>query len=103
MSFQTTPDDDIVKRVETVGRVQPHAKAKIVDQDGNIVPIGTPGEILVAGYLLQKGYWEDADRTGMAMKEDAEGTLWMSSGDQGVMDEDGYLRGQLVSPLPVRC
>jgi acyl-CoA synthetase (AMP-forming)/AMP-acid ligase II len=44
-----------MKRVETVGRVQPHVKAKLIDVDGNIVPVGTPGEICVAGYLLQKG------------------------------------------------
>lgn len=55
VSFQTTTDDPIIKRVETVGRALPHVKAKIVDTDGNIVPVGTPGEILVSGYLLQKG------------------------------------------------
>lgn len=55
VSFQTTPADPILKRVETVGRVQPHVKAKVVDLEGNIVPIGTPGEVHIAGYLLQKG------------------------------------------------
>ena len=55
VSFQTTPDDPIMKRVETVGRVRPHVKAKIVDPEGNIVPIETPGELLVSGYLVQKG------------------------------------------------
>jgi acyl-CoA synthetase (AMP-forming)/AMP-acid ligase II len=56
VSFQTTPEDPIIKRVETVGKVQPHVKAKIIDSDGNIVKVGRPGEICVAGYLLQKGY-----------------------------------------------
>jgi Acyl-CoA synthetases (AMP-forming)/AMP-acid ligases II len=55
VSFQTTPADPIIKRVETVGKVQPHVKAKLVDRKGNIVPVGTPGEICVAGYLVQKG------------------------------------------------
>lgn len=55
VSFQTMYDDPIEKRVETVGTVQPHVKAKIVDPSGNVVPLGTPGEICVAGYLLQKG------------------------------------------------
>lgn len=55
VSFQTTPADPIEKRVETVGKVQPHVKAKLIDSEGNIVPIGVPGEICVAGYLLQKG------------------------------------------------
>lgn len=56
VSFQTTPADPIIKRVETVGKVLPHVTAKIVDQDGKVVPKGTPGEMLVKGYLVQKGY-----------------------------------------------
>lgn len=55
VSFQTTPADPIIKRVETVGKVQPHVKAKIIDSEDKIVPIGVPGQICVAGYLLQKG------------------------------------------------
>lgn len=56
MSFQTTPADPITKRVETIGKILPHVTAKIVDTDGSIVPRGTPGEILIKGYLVQKGY-----------------------------------------------
>lgn len=92
VSFQTTPADDITKRTETVGKIQPHVKAKIIDPDGNIVPVGSPGEICIAGYVLQKGYWGDEEQTKAAMKEDENGTLWMHSGDEGVMDEEGYLR-----------
>ena len=55
MSFQTTIDDPIIKRVETAGKVRPHVKDKIVDEGGNVEPIGTPGELLVSGYLVQKG------------------------------------------------
>ncbi|KAI4518954.1 acetyl-CoA synthetase-like protein [Schizophyllum commune Loenen D] len=92
VSFQTVPEDPIIKRVETVGRVQPHVKAKIVDGNGNVVPVGTPGQLLVAGYLLQKGYWNDDAQTQAVMKQDENGTLWMHTGDEGIMDEDGYLR-----------
>ena len=56
VSFQTNPDDPIIKRVETVGRPLPHVRAKIVNEQRETVPLGTPGEILVSGYLLQKGY-----------------------------------------------
>ena len=56
VSFQTTPADPIIKRVETVGKILPNVTAKIVNRDGNIVPRGTPGEVLVKGYLVQKGY-----------------------------------------------
>lgn len=55
VSFQSTPTDPVIKRVETVGKVQPHVRAKVIDPQGNIVPVGTPGELCVTGYLLQKG------------------------------------------------
>ncbi|KAF8886542.1 hypothetical protein BD779DRAFT_1786507, partial [Infundibulicybe gibba] len=92
VAFQTTPADPIEKRVETVGRVQPHVRAKLLDPDGNVVPIGTPGEICIAGYLLQKGYWQDEEQTRSVMKKDGDGTLWMHTGDEGIMDEEGYLQ-----------
>jgi acyl-CoA synthetase (AMP-forming)/AMP-acid ligase II len=56
VSFQTTPVDSITQRVETVGKVLPHVMAKVVDYAGNVVPVNTPGELLVSGYLLQNGY-----------------------------------------------
>lgn len=56
VSFQTTPADPIIKRVETVGKVQPHVKAKLINEEGKVVPVGTPGEVCIAGYLLQKGF-----------------------------------------------
>jgi len=92
VSFQTTPSDTVLQRVETVGKVHPHVRAKIVDTHGNVVPVNTPGELLVTGYLVQKGYWADAEQSASVMKLDDEGTLWMHTGDEGVMDEDGYLR-----------
>jgi acyl-CoA synthetase (AMP-forming)/AMP-acid ligase II len=55
VSFQSTPADPVIKRVETVGKIQPHVKAKVVDSNGEVVPVNTPGQIVVAGYLLQKG------------------------------------------------
>lgn len=92
VSFQTTHKDPLEKRVETVGTVQPHVQAKIVDPEGKVVPVGVPGEICVAGYLLQKGYWEDEEQTNKVMRTDEEGTQWMYTGDEGIMDEQGYLR-----------
>ncbi|KAI0345202.1 acyl-CoA synthetase [Trametopsis cervina] len=92
VSFQTVPSDPLIKRVETVGKVHPHVRAKIVDPSGKVVPIGTPGELLVSGYHLQKGYWGDEEQTASVMKRDEEGTLWMHTGDEGIMDEEGYLR-----------
>lgn len=92
VSFQTTPADPLIKRVETVGKIHPHVKAKVVDNDGKVVPIGKAGELLVSGYLLQKGYWKDERHTNEAMKRDENGTLWMHTGDEAVMDAEGYVR-----------
>ena len=69
-------------------------KAKLVDPQGNVVPIGKPGELLVAGYPLQKGYWNDEAHTQQVMRRDEEGTLWMHTGDEGIMDEEGYLKSK---------
>lgn len=106
VSFQTTPADPLIKRVETVGKIHPHASAKIISTDrkhavdehhtseheDDIVPIGAPGELLVAGYMLQAGYWRDPEQTAQVMRRDKTGTLWMHTGDEAIMDEEGYLR-----------
>jgi len=92
VSFQTTPADSITHRVETVGKVRPHVMAKVVDLAGNIVPVNTPGELLVSGYSLQKGYWNDKDQTDMVVRKDENGISWMHTGDEVTLDDDGYLR-----------
>ncbi|KAF9068901.1 hypothetical protein BDP27DRAFT_1326471 [Rhodocollybia butyracea] len=95
VSFQTTPADPLINRVETVGKILPHVKAKIIDPQGKIVPVGTPGQVCVAGYLLQKGYWNDEEHTHQVAYKDAgddSDTVWMHTGDEGILDEEGYLR-----------
>src|SRR5216110_3370100 len=59
-STVTTTDDPIERRVSTVGRAMPHTEVKIVDPEGRIVPRGTTGELLTRGYLVMRGYWDDA-------------------------------------------
>jgi acyl-coenzyme A synthetase/AMP-(fatty) acid ligase len=39
-------------------------------------------------------YWNDEEQTRSVMKMDEQGTLWMHTGDEGIMDEDGYLQGE---------
>ncbi|KDN40110.1 hypothetical protein RSAG8_08310, partial [Rhizoctonia solani AG-8 WAC10335] len=79
-------------RVESVGKVQPHVRAKVIDGHGAIVPVGVPGELCISGYLLQKGYWGNPEQTSAVMKSDGEGTFWMHTGDQVVLDKEGYLK-----------
>ncbi|KAH8652656.1 putative long-chain-fatty-acid-CoA ligase [Tricladium varicosporioides] len=89
-SFMTFTDDPIEKRLKTVGRILPHMKAKIIDTMGNIVPLGSRGELCVAGFALQKGYWQNSEKTAEVMITDANGILWMHTGDEAIFDEEGY-------------
>ncbi|TFA97570.1 Putative acyl-CoA synthetase YngI [Trichoderma ghanense] len=88
--FNAFTDDAMTRRLTTVGTLMPHAQAKIVDRDGNIVPIGTRGELCMAGYQLQAGYWNNSEKTNEVMVRDAAGVLWLHTGDEAVFDQDGY-------------
>jgi fatty-acyl-CoA synthase len=88
LTTQTATDDPLTERVETVGRVHPHAEAKIIGPDGAILPRGEQGEYCSRGYAVMLGYWDDPEKTAEAI--DADG--WMHSGDLATMDENGYVR-----------
>ncbi|EON63135.1 hypothetical protein W97_02362 [Coniosporium apollinis CBS 100218] len=91
-SFMTFTDDPVEKRLSTVGKILPHMKAKIVDAKGEILPIGCRGELCVAGFALQKGYWRNPEKTAESMITDDDGIRWMHTGDEAVFDEGGYCR-----------
>ena len=86
VSFHTAVDDELERKVGTVGHTIPHVESKIVDGDDRIVAPGETGEILTRGYNVMLGYWDDQERTSEAI--DAAG--WMHTGDLGTMDEYGY-------------
>jgi fatty-acyl-CoA synthase len=86
LSFQTSVDDPVERRVTTVGRVLPHIEIKLVDEEKRIVPRGTPGELLTRGYCVMPGYWNDPERTAKAIDE----AHWIASGDVATLDEEGY-------------
>jgi fatty-acyl-CoA synthase len=88
ISFITRPDDDLERRVSTVGRAMPNVEAKIIDPvTGQALPRGAAGEVCTRGYVVMRGYWDDAAATADAV--DAGG--WMHTGDLGVIDDGGYL------------
>ena len=86
VSFQSSRDDPLERRVSTVGRVQPHIEVKVVDRDGRIVPPGVPGELLTRGYSVMRGYWADDPATAAAIDE----ARFMHTGDLATIDADGY-------------
>jgi fatty-acyl-CoA synthase len=88
VSFQTSLQDPLERRVSTVGRVHPHVEARVADPEGRTVALGVQGEILTRGYSIMHGYWNDIEKTEEAV--DAAG--WMHTGDLGIMDDEGYLK-----------
>ncbi|KAK7936694.1 uncharacterized protein PG986_015132 [Apiospora aurea] len=88
--FNAFTDDAIDRRLTTVGTLMPHARAKIVDHEGQVVPLGARGELCIAGYQLQAGYWNNSEKTAEVMVRDDAGTLWLHTGDEAVFDDQGY-------------
>jgi fatty-acyl-CoA synthase len=89
LTHLTHHDDDMQRRVETVGINLPHQEVKIVNlETGQTIPLGEPGEICFRGYHIMNGYFGDNEATAGAI--DTHG--WLHSGDIGVMDAAGYLR-----------
>ena len=61
---------------------------KLLDDDGNEVPLGQPGEIAIKGPQVMAGYWQRPDETAKVMTPDG----YFKSGDIGTMDERGYFK-----------
>lgn len=86
VSFQSATGDPLERRVSTVGRIQPHLEAKVIDAAGATLPRGATGELCTRGYSVMLGYWDETEKTAEAI--DAEG--WMHTGDLAVIDDEGY-------------
>ncbi|ERL86954.1 hypothetical protein D910_04357 [Dendroctonus ponderosae] len=116
VAFQSLPDDDELHSTSTVGYVGDHLEVKIVDPEvrrdeddgmpapadqvlkkaffqGKIVPRGTPGELLIRGYSTTLGYWQNEEKTNELIGRDK----WLRTGDQFVLQEDGY--GRIVGRI----
>jgi len=71
-----------------IGLPLPNTEFKLLDDDGNEVPIGTPGEIAIRGPQVMAGYWQRPDETAKVMTADG----FFRSGDIGTMDIHGYFK-----------
>jgi acyl-CoA synthetase (AMP-forming)/AMP-acid ligase II len=93
VSCMTTTDDPMDKRINSVGRLMPHVEAKVVDpfHHEKTLGIGERGELAVSGYLVMKEYWGQPEKTAEALRRDKDGKIWMHTGDEATMDEDGYV------------
>jgi fatty-acyl-CoA synthase len=86
---QTTVNDTLKRRVETVGKALPFMETKIIDPETNkTLPAGKPGEFCVRGYNVMKGYYKNPEATAAAVDKDG----WLHTGDIATVDKDGYYR-----------
>ena len=76
----------------TVGKPLPGIEMRIVDENGNDVEIGDPGEIVVKGPNVFRGYWQREDETEKVFRDG-----WFHTGDVAVQDEEGFI--QLVDRM----
>lgn len=68
------------------GRLVKYMELKIVDADGNEMPTGEKGEIIVKGDNVMLGYWKNPTATAETLRDG-----WLHTGDMGYMDKDGFL------------
>jgi acyl-CoA synthetase (AMP-forming)/AMP-acid ligase II len=80
-------DDDPETIATRSGRAIPGIEVLCVDEHGAEVPRGEPGEVVVRGYNVMQGYFDDEDETAATI--DADG--WLHTGDIGEMDDRGYI------------
>jgi len=86
---QTTVDDSLERKCETVGRAHDQVDVKVIDSEtGEECPPGVPGELCCRGYNVMKGYYKMPEATAAVI--DSEG--YLHSGDIGTVDEHGYYR-----------
>lgn len=75
-------------QVGTIGIPVPSTLCRVIDDEGNELPLGAVGELCVKGPQVMKGYWNNQDATDEML--DAEG--WLKTGDIAIIQPDGYLR-----------
>jgi len=82
----TWSQDPVLPRVGSCGQPIWGCQIKIVDDQGNKLPPGKEGEVLIRGVNVMKGYYKQPEATADVIRNG-----WFHSGDIGKLDEDGYL------------
>ena len=80
------PSDNI--KQGSIGMPVPNTNCKVIDDDGNDLPLGEAGELCVKGPQVMKGYWQRPEATAETMTKDG----WLKTGDVAVIGDDGYMK-----------
>lgn len=85
------PSRFALSHAESIGRLVPGLEAKIVDEEGNSLPPGEVGELLIRGPSVFAGYYRRPDATAEVLDDG-----WLYTGDKAFIDENGFifLRGR---------
>jgi long-chain acyl-CoA synthetase len=75
------------RKPDSIGRAVPDTEIRLVDDNGQEVPVGQPGELLVRGPQVMQGYWQRPDETEKVLRDG-----WLATGDIAVVDAEGYYR-----------
>jgi len=93
VTFQGFCADDMDLKTGTIGYPANHVEVAVMNENGEMVPAGVPGELCTRGYSTMLGYWGDKAKTDEVIK----GDRWFHTGDVAVIDSQGY--GQIVGRM----
>jgi fatty-acyl-CoA synthase len=77
---------DAVQKAGSIGKPAFHTEVKLVDEAGQMAPVGEPGEIIVKGPTVFAGYWQQPEATAAVLREG-----WFATGDLARCDAEGFL------------
>lgn len=77
--------------LQSVGLPYPDTFYKVIDSEGNDLPAGEEGEIILRGPTVMKGYYKEPEETAAALKKRDDGYVWLHTGDIGCIGENGYV------------
>jgi len=83
--------EDMLEKVESVGRACPGQHLAVVDDDGHELPVGEAGEIVGKCRFMMAGYHANAEADAESTWVHPSGERWLRTGDIGKFDEDGFL------------
>jgi long-chain acyl-CoA synthetase len=75
-------------RIGTIGLPLPSTLVQVIDDDGHVLPVGSPGELCVKGPQVMKGYWQKPDETAKVFTDDG----WLRTGDIAIQEADGFCK-----------